>query len=142
MEDIKKLVADLVAKQSAVAEENKTTTKGMIEVSNMLDDYANEIEELKCFCQQITSIASEGEGEAFQSARLQSIRKEVLAFKKLVNGRTSKKCTEALNPSTVKPIPEAFKVKFPDGKTPIPLLRRMENTALSAEQQLYKVELD
>ncbi|KAJ9064599.1 hypothetical protein DSO57_1028842 [Entomophthora muscae] len=37
---------------------------------------------------------------------LQSIWKEVSAFKKLVNERTSKKRTEALNPSTVKPIPE------------------------------------
>ncbi|KAJ9061845.1 hypothetical protein DSO57_1016608 [Entomophthora muscae] len=35
-----------------------------------------------------------------------SIWKEVSAFKKLVNGRTSKKKTEALNPSTVEPIPE------------------------------------
>ncbi|KAJ9076854.1 hypothetical protein DSO57_1022297 [Entomophthora muscae] len=37
---------------------------------------------------------------------LLNIQKEVSAFKKLVNGRTSKKRTEALNPSTVKPIPE------------------------------------
>ncbi|KAJ9050092.1 hypothetical protein DSO57_1017596 [Entomophthora muscae] len=101
---------------------------------------------------------------------LLNIWKEVSAFKKLVNGRTSKKQTEALNPSAVKPIPEdtnmgyavpmdfnsnvawlgsswkglfeAFKVEFPDGKTPIPLLRCMENTALSTDQQSYKVELD
>ncbi|KAJ9068170.1 hypothetical protein DSO57_1031313 [Entomophthora muscae] len=99
-----------------------------------------------------------------------NILKEVSAFKKLVNGRTSKQQTEALNPSTVKPIPEdtnmgymvpmnfnsnvawlgsswkelfeVFKVGFPDSKTPIPLLRCMENTALSAEKQLYEVELD
>ncbi|KAJ9064802.1 hypothetical protein DSO57_1026466 [Entomophthora muscae] len=37
---------------------------------------------------------------------LQSIWKEVLAFNKLVNGRTSKKRIKALNPSPVKPIPE------------------------------------
>ncbi|KAJ9052751.1 hypothetical protein DSO57_1031114 [Entomophthora muscae] len=81
---------------------------------------------------------------------LLNIQKEVSAFKKLVNERTSKKQTEALNPSTVKLIPEdtdmgymvpmdfdsniawlglswkelfeAFKVEFPDGKTSIPLL--------------------
>ncbi|KAJ9069375.1 hypothetical protein DSO57_1019048 [Entomophthora muscae] len=58
MEDIKKLVADLVTKQSAVAEENKTITKGLIKVSNMLDNYAKEMEELERFQQQITSIAS------------------------------------------------------------------------------------
>ncbi|KAJ9086513.1 hypothetical protein DSO57_1003442 [Entomophthora muscae] len=158
MEDTKKLVADLVAMQSAVAEENKTITKGMVDVSNMLDDYANEMEELEHLCQQITSIAS-GSQQAcsmstssnYQKATdvgkqqksvektkkkpqillrkpvapvtkkkkekekpsnqqdsteeaLQSIWKEVLAFKKLVDRRTSKKHTEALNPSTVKPI--------------------------------------
>ncbi|KAJ9078262.1 hypothetical protein DSO57_1008391 [Entomophthora muscae] len=37
---------------------------------------------------------------------LLNIQKEVSAFKKLVDGRTSKKRTEALNPSTVKPIPD------------------------------------
>ncbi|KAJ9063127.1 hypothetical protein DSO57_1003259 [Entomophthora muscae] len=102
----------------------------------------------------------------FPEVTLLNIWKEVSAFKKLVNGRTSKKQTEALNHSIVKPIPEdtdmrytvpmdfdsnvawlglswkelfeAFKVEFPDGKTPIPLLRCMENTALSAEQQLYE----
>ncbi|KAJ9085071.1 hypothetical protein DSO57_1017429 [Entomophthora muscae] len=37
---------------------------------------------------------------------LLNIQREMSAFKKLVNGRTSKKQTEALNPSTVKPIPE------------------------------------
>ncbi|KAJ9064316.1 hypothetical protein DSO57_1031968 [Entomophthora muscae] len=58
MEDIKKFVADLVTKQSAVVEENKTITKGLIKVSNMLDNYAKEIEELEHFPQQITSIAS------------------------------------------------------------------------------------
>ncbi|KAJ9055767.1 hypothetical protein DSO57_1000625 [Entomophthora muscae] len=93
---------------------------------------------------------------------LLNIWKEVSAFKKLINGRTSKKRTEALNPSTVKPIPEdpnmgytvpmvfdsniawlgssceelfeVFKVEFTDGKTSIPLLRCIENTALLAEQ--------
>ncbi|KAJ9054905.1 hypothetical protein DSO57_1009562 [Entomophthora muscae] len=160
MEDIKKLVADLITKQSAVAEENKTITKGLIEVSNMLDDYAKEMEELERFQQQITSISS-GSQQArsistssnYQKAAnvnkqqkqaektkkkpqillhkpvapvtkkkkekekpsnqqdsteeiLLNIWKEVLAFKKLVNGKTSKKQTEALNPSTVKPIPE------------------------------------
>ncbi|KAJ9059496.1 hypothetical protein DSO57_1001568 [Entomophthora muscae] len=40
---------------------------------------------------------------------LLNIQKEVSAFKKLVNGRTSKKRTEALKPSTVKPIPEVTK---------------------------------
>ncbi|KAJ9069830.1 hypothetical protein DSO57_1014711 [Entomophthora muscae] len=61
MEDIKKLVSDLVTKQSAVAEENKTITKGLIKVSNMLDNYAKEMEELECFQQQITSIASDSQ---------------------------------------------------------------------------------
>ncbi|KAJ9086802.1 hypothetical protein DSO57_1000426 [Entomophthora muscae] len=91
---------------------------------------------------------------------LLNIQKEVTALKKLVNGRTSKKRTEALNPSIVKPIPEdnnmgytvpmdfdsniawleaSWKELF---ETSIPLLRCMENTALSAGQQLYKVELD
>ncbi|KAJ9054731.1 hypothetical protein DSO57_1011043 [Entomophthora muscae] len=130
----------------------------------MLDNYAKEMEELERFQQQITSIAS-----GSQMAHSMSTSK-VSAFKKLVNGRKSKKRTEVLNPSTVKLIPEdtnigytvpmdfyskiawlgsswkelseAFKVEFPDGKTPIPLLRYMENTALLAEQQLYKVELD
>ncbi|KAJ9072434.1 hypothetical protein DSO57_1027584 [Entomophthora muscae] len=160
MENIKKLVADLVAKQSAVAEENKTITKGLIEVSNMLDDYVKEMEELESFRQQITSIAigsqqarSMSTSSNYQKATnvnkqqkpvektknkpqillrkpvapitkkekekekpsdqqdsteeaLQSIQKEVSAFKKLVNERTSKKRTEALNPSTGKPIPE------------------------------------
>ncbi|KAJ9090465.1 hypothetical protein DSO57_1002358 [Entomophthora muscae] len=193
MEDIKKLVADLVGKQSAVTEENKTITKGLIEVSKILNDYAKEMEELEHFCQQITSIASDSQKAQSMSTstpitkkdkekekpsnqqdsteeELQSIWKEMSAFKKLVDGRTSKKCTEALNPSTVKPIPEdtnmgytvpmdfdsnivwlgsfwkelfeAFKAEFLDGKTPIPLLRCMENTALLAEQQSYTVELD
>ncbi|KAJ9056289.1 hypothetical protein DSO57_1034719 [Entomophthora muscae] len=160
MEDIKKLVADLVAKQSAVAEENKTIIKDLIEVFNMVDDYAKEMEELERFCQQITSIASGSQQERpkstssnYQKATnvnkqqkpveqtkkkpqillcksvapvtkkekekekpsnqqdsteeaLQSIWKEVSAFKKLVDGRKSKKHTEALNPSTGKPIPE------------------------------------
>ncbi|KAJ9059063.1 hypothetical protein DSO57_1006540 [Entomophthora muscae] len=145
MKDIKKLVADLVIKQSAVAEENKAITKGLIEVSNMLDNYAKEMEELERFQQQITSIAS-GSQQAhsmstssnYQKATnvnkqqksaeqaqkkpqtllckpvapvtkkkkekekpsnqpdstektLLNIWKEVSAFKKLVNGRTSKK---------------------------------------------------
>ncbi|KAJ9084856.1 hypothetical protein DSO57_1019782 [Entomophthora muscae] len=58
MEDIKKLVTDLVAKQSSVLEENKTITKGLIVVSSMMDNYSKEMEELEHFCQQITSIAS------------------------------------------------------------------------------------
>ncbi|KAJ9048267.1 hypothetical protein DSO57_1036755, partial [Entomophthora muscae] len=134
MEDIKKFVADLVTKQSAVVEENKTITKGLIKVSNMLDDYAKEMKELEHFQQQITSIASAEQTKKkpqillckpvapvikkkkekekpsnqqdFTKEMLLNICKEVSAFKKLVNGRTSKKRTEALNPSTVKPIPE------------------------------------
>ncbi|KAJ9071164.1 hypothetical protein DSO57_1000169 [Entomophthora muscae] len=160
MEDIKKLVADLVIKQSAVAEENKAITKGLIKVFKILENYAKEMEELERFQQQITSIAS-GSQQAhsmstysnYQMATnvdkqqkpaeqtkkkpkiflckpvapvtkkekekekpsdqqdsteetLLNIWKEVSAFKKIVNGRTSKKQTEALNPRTVKPIPE------------------------------------
>ncbi|KAJ9049374.1 hypothetical protein DSO57_1025300 [Entomophthora muscae] len=37
---------------------------------------------------------------------IQDAKKEVPAFKKLVDRRASKKHIEALNPSTVKPIPE------------------------------------
>ncbi|KAJ9088905.1 hypothetical protein DSO57_1018302 [Entomophthora muscae] len=217
MEDIKKLVADLVAKQLSVAEENETITKGLIEVFNMLDDYAKEMEELEWFCQQITYIASgsqqarpistssnyqkatdvdkqqkpvektkkkpqillrnpvapvtKKQKEKEKPSNQQDSTEEALqTFKKLVNGRTSKKCTEVLNHTTVKLIPEdtnmgytipmdfdsnivwlglswkelfeAFKVEFPDGKMPIPLLCCMENTALLAEQQSYKGKLD
>ncbi|KAJ9049167.1 hypothetical protein DSO57_1027439 [Entomophthora muscae] len=56
MEDIKKLVADLVAKQSAVYKENETITKGLIKVSSILDKCAKEMEDLEHFQQQITSI--------------------------------------------------------------------------------------
>ncbi|KAJ9085237.1 hypothetical protein DSO57_1016039 [Entomophthora muscae] len=126
----------------------------------MLDNYAKDMEELECFQQQITSIASgsqwassmstssnyqkatnvnEQQKPAEQTKKkpqillskpvapvtkkekekekpsnqqysteetLLDIQKEVSAFKKLVNGRKSKKRTEALNPSTVKLIPE------------------------------------
>ncbi|KAJ9074479.1 hypothetical protein DSO57_1005799 [Entomophthora muscae] len=61
MEDIKKLVADLVAKQSAVIKENETITKGLIKVSSTLDNYAKEMEELEQFQQQITYIASKSQ---------------------------------------------------------------------------------
>ncbi|KAJ9082401.1 hypothetical protein DSO57_1004970 [Entomophthora muscae] len=158
MEDIKKLVADLVANQSAVSEEKKVITKGLIEVSSMLDEYAKRMEELEQFQQQISSIASSSQKaqlvntsrtylkaidvddpqKTLEQAKkkprilmkkpvviltnkekektasnqepmktiLQVAKKDVLAFRKLVDDRTSKKCTETLNPSTVKPIPK------------------------------------
>ncbi|KAJ9063513.1 hypothetical protein DSO57_1000092 [Entomophthora muscae] len=134
MEDIKKLVADLVTKQTSVAEEKKTITKGLIEVSNILDDYAKEMEELEqsnqlnkqqklveqtkkkpqiLLCKPVAPVTKKEKEKDKPSNQhdstektLLNIQKEVSAFKKLVNGRTFKKSNEALNPSTVKPIPE------------------------------------
>ncbi|KAJ9072637.1 hypothetical protein DSO57_1025363 [Entomophthora muscae] len=182
MEDIKKLVAYLVAKQPAVAEENKTTTKGLIEKATDVNKQQKPVEQtkkkpqilLRKLVASVTKKEKEKEKPSDQQdsteEALQSIQKEMLAFKKLIDRRKSKKRTEALNPSTVKPIPEdtnmrytvpmdfnsniirlgsswkelfeAFKAEFPDAKTPIPLLHCMDNTALLAEQQSYKVELD
>ncbi|KAJ9073903.1 hypothetical protein DSO57_1011793 [Entomophthora muscae] len=128
MEDIKKLVADWVTKKSDVFKENETIIKGLVEVSSMLDNYAKETDSQRTRSvstssnYQKTIDINEPQKTLEQAKKkprillqktvesleetLQRANKEVLAFKKLVDGRASKKCTEALTPSIVKPIPK------------------------------------